>query len=226
MSRITFSQVLKNSVERETTSKGWCSRCQRYQTIATRKTVHSIPAVLMLNTAITNQEHRMLWSTPGWLPEEIGIIVEQGQFFCYEGEDLKLHLQRGIHNITVYSLIGMAINIESGQTQKPHLVSMVNGNVPHVSGPICSANSTKWLIVSKKPQDVANGTCSMTFWCAQSLRKKLSPSTRLGNFRQSWRSRSRKPTTRLIQLGRISLIPPYYIKIKSTCQEFLQVPPL
>ncbi|KAF7542629.1 hypothetical protein G7Z17_g11415 [Cylindrodendrum hubeiense] len=73
-----------------------------------------------------NQDHRSLWSTPGWLPEEIGIIVEQGQFFCYEGEDLKLHLQRGMHNITVYSLIGMAINIESAQTQKSHLVSMVN----------------------------------------------------------------------------------------------------
>ncbi|QGI96676.1 hypothetical protein CEK26_009745 [Fusarium fujikuroi] len=71
-------------------------------------------------------DQRLLWSTPGWLPEEIGIIVEQGQFFCYEGEDLKLHLQRGIHNITVYSLTGMAINIESGQTQKSHLVSMVN----------------------------------------------------------------------------------------------------
>lgn len=127
MPRVTFSQVLKSSVERETTSKGWCSRCQRYQTIATRKTIHNIPAVLMLNTAITSHDHRMLWSTPGWLPEEIGIIVEQGQFFCYEGEDLKLHLQRGIHNITVYSLIGMATNIEGGQTQKPHLVSMVNG---------------------------------------------------------------------------------------------------
>lgn len=85
----------------------------------------------MLNTAVISQEHRMLWSTPGWLPEEIGIIVEQGQFFCYEGEDLKLHLQRGIHTITVYSLIGMAINIESGQTQKPHLVAMVNGLFQH-----------------------------------------------------------------------------------------------
>ncbi|KAH6605888.1 hypothetical protein Trco_005041 [Trichoderma cornu-damae] len=126
MPRTTFSQILKSSVERETTSKGWCGRCQRYQTIATRKTIHSVPNVLMLNTAITGSDHRMLWSTPGWLPEEIGIIVEQGQFFCYEGEDLKLHLQRGIHNITVYSLIGMAINIESGQTQKPHLVAMVN----------------------------------------------------------------------------------------------------
>lgn len=132
MPRITFSQVLKNSVERETTSKGWCSRCQRYQTIATRKSIHSVPAVLMLNTAITNSDHRILWSTPGWLPEEIGIIVEHGQFFCYEGEDLKLHLQRGMHNITVYSLIGMAINIESGQTQKSHLVSMVNGKSPEL----------------------------------------------------------------------------------------------
>lgn len=83
----------------------------------------------MLNTAIVNADHRMLWNTPGWLPEEIGIIVEQGQFFCYEGEDLKLHLQRGIHNITVYSLIGMTISIESSQAQKPHLVAMVNGMI-------------------------------------------------------------------------------------------------
>ncbi|KAI6783498.1 ubiquitin carboxyl-terminal hydrolase family protein [Emericellopsis cladophorae] len=121
-----MEQVLKHSIERETTSKGWCSRCQRYQTISTRKTVHNIPAVLMLNTTITSQEHKMLWATPGWLPEEIGIIVEQGQFFCYEGEDLKLHLQRGIHNITVYSLVGAAVNIENGQAQKPHLVSIIN----------------------------------------------------------------------------------------------------
>ncbi|KAI7761581.1 hypothetical protein ACKAV7_009003 [Fusarium commune] len=89
------------------------------------KIVHDYRTINPSSTAM-DQDQRMLWSTPGWLPEEIGIIVEQGQFFCYEGEDLKLHLQRGIHNITVYSLTGMAINIESGQTQKSHLVSMVN----------------------------------------------------------------------------------------------------
>lgn len=91
----------------------------------------------MLNTAATLQDHRMMWSTPGWLPEEIGIIVDQGQFFCYEGEDLKLHLQRGIFNITVYSLIGMAINVESGQAQKPHLVAMINGK------PMSRASATR-----------------------------------------------------------------------------------
>ncbi|KAM0591258.1 hypothetical protein ACHAPN_007399 [Verticillium nonalfalfae] len=62
----------------------------------------------------------------GFLPEEIGVIVDHGQFFCYEGEDLKLHLQRGIHNITVYSLIGMTMEVEAGPGQKPHMVGMIN----------------------------------------------------------------------------------------------------
>lgn len=125
--KITFSQVLKQSIEKETTSRGWCSRCQRYQSLATRKAIHSVPSVLMLNAAIAGPESKQLWGTPGWLPDEIGIIIDQGQFFCYEGEDLKVHLQRGVHNITVYSLVGMAADIDSGQNQKTHLVSLVNG---------------------------------------------------------------------------------------------------
>lgn len=125
----TFSQVLKASVERETTSRGWCSRCQRYQSLATRKTVHGIPAVLMVNAAANPPEAKQYWSTPGWLPDEIGVILDQGQFFCYQGDDLKLHLQRGIHNIVVYSLVGVAADIDSGQHQKSHLVSLVNGMI-------------------------------------------------------------------------------------------------
>ncbi len=129
--KVSFSQVLKLSVEREATSRGWCSRCQRYQSLATRKTIHNVPPVLVLNTQIATPEAKTLWGTPGWLPDEIGIIVDNGgQFFCYEGEDLRLHLQRGMHNITVYSLIGLAADIESGQHQKSHLVSLVNGKRP------------------------------------------------------------------------------------------------
>ncbi|XXG95724.1 poly(A)-specific ribonuclease [Hypoxylon texense] len=93
---------------------------------STRKTIHRIPSVLMLTTAISSNEHRRLWATPGWLPEEIGVIVDNGQFFCFEGEDLKLHLQRAIHTITVYSLTGLAVNIEGGQQQRSHLVAMAN----------------------------------------------------------------------------------------------------
>ena len=50
--RVAFAHVLKASVERETTSKGWCSRCTRYQSLQMSKTIKSMPAVLVLNTAI------------------------------------------------------------------------------------------------------------------------------------------------------------------------------
>lgn len=127
MPKVTFSQILKSSVEREGDSKGWCPQCQRYQPNTSRRTIGSVPDVLMLNTAIKTSEQRGLWATPGFLPEEIGVIVDHGQFFCYEGEDLALHLQRGIHNITVYSLVGMAIDIVPNPNQRSHMVGMING---------------------------------------------------------------------------------------------------
>lgn len=80
----------------------------------------------MLNAAINSPEAKQFWTTPGWLPEEIGIILDQGQIFCYQGDDLTLHIQRGIHNITVYSLVGLAATVTSGQQGKSHLVSLIN----------------------------------------------------------------------------------------------------
>ena len=123
----TFSQILKASVERQEQTRGWCDRCKRYQQLSTRKSIQSVPAVLTINANVGGNEAKHLWAIPGWLPQEIGVIVEQGQFFCYEGQDLKLHLQRGVYNITVYELIGVVADINSGENQKSHLVSMVNG---------------------------------------------------------------------------------------------------
>lgn len=83
----------------------------------------------MLNAAVNSPEAKQFWATPGWLPEEIGIIIDQGQFFCYQGDDLKLHIQRGMHSITVYTLVGFAAEITSSQNQKAHLVSLINGKL-------------------------------------------------------------------------------------------------
>ena len=127
--RPTFSQVLKASIEREATSKGWCNRCQRYQTLSSRKIIRHAPSVLMLNTAIRDTEQSQLWCTPGWVPDEIGLIVDKGQIFCYEGDDLRHHLQRGVHQIQVYSLIGLAVNITGLQGQNPHVVGIINGKM-------------------------------------------------------------------------------------------------
>ncbi|KAF2149383.1 cysteine proteinase [Myriangium duriaei CBS 260.36] len=124
--RPSFSQILKQSVERQEQTRGWCDRCKRYQQMSTRKTIQAIPKVLMINAAIHSLDHRQLWATPNWLPREIGVIVTNGQFFCYEGQDLKLHLQRGVYEITVYELVGLVADIHGGDNQSSHLVSLVN----------------------------------------------------------------------------------------------------
>jgi len=134
--QVTFSLVLKNGVEEDVPSKGWCANCRRYQPLSAKRSITNVPSVLALaaqhpHTHPSNSDFKRLWATPGWLPEEIGIIIgDEGQFFCYEGEDLKHHLQRGFHNIKVYSLIGVAVNVDGGTQQKPHLVGLVNGMHP------------------------------------------------------------------------------------------------
>jgi PAB-dependent poly(A)-specific ribonuclease subunit 2 len=124
--RPTFSQILKASIERQDQTRGWCNKCNRYQQMVQRKTIQSVPGVLLLNAAIQTHEAKLLWSVPNWLPHEIGIIVDQGQFYCFEGQDLKLHLQRGVFKIMVYELIGIVADINSGEHQKPHLVACIN----------------------------------------------------------------------------------------------------
>lgn len=125
--RPSFSQILKASVERHDQTRGWCDRCKRYQQLSTRKTIQSIPKVMMINAAIHSPDQKQLWSTPGWLPQEIGVIINNGQFYCYQGDDLKHHLQRGVYEIVVYELVGVVADINSGENQKSHLVSLING---------------------------------------------------------------------------------------------------
>ncbi|EJT81212.1 PAB-dependent poly(A)-specific ribonuclease subunit PAN2 [Gaeumannomyces tritici R3-111a-1] len=122
----SFSDILKKSIEREQTARGWCTTCRGYQPLATRKTIKAIPQVLAANANISTADQKRLWATPGWLPEEIGVIIGDEHVYCFEGEDLKLHLQRAKHEIYVYSLIGVVVNIDRGPPHKPHLISMVN----------------------------------------------------------------------------------------------------
>ncbi|OJJ64487.1 hypothetical protein ASPSYDRAFT_84494 [Aspergillus sydowii CBS 593.65] len=124
-----FSNILRASIEREAQNRGWCNYCRRYQQVAMRKTVHRMPLVLMINTAVNNPICRRLWTIPGWLPEEIGIVVEGGQILCFEGEDLRLRIQGKMPGLIVYDLVGLVAEIDIPEHQKAHLVSFVNVSV-------------------------------------------------------------------------------------------------
>lgn len=124
-----FSQILKASIERYEQQRGWCNSCHGYKPIMSRRIVHCVPAVLMLNAALHTAEAKQLWATPDFLPKEIGIIVNDGQLYCYEGQDLHMHLHRGRHNVTVYELVGYVADITHGEAKTSHLVSTIDAAV-------------------------------------------------------------------------------------------------
>ncbi|KAF2485463.1 ubiquitin carboxyl-terminal hydrolase-domain-containing protein [Neohortaea acidophila] len=136
-----FSRLLKDSVERYDQHRGWCMRCQSYKAIRSRRALMRTPDVLMINAAIHTNDARHLWATPGFLPKEIGIIVHDDQFYCYEGQDLQLHLQRQIHDITVYTLVGVIAEVTTNEAQPSHLISMIDVGV---SNPPDSTQGENW----------------------------------------------------------------------------------
>ena len=129
--RHSFSRLLKDSIERIDQHRGWCMRCQSYKAIRSRRALFRTPTVLTLNAAIRTPEAKQIWSTPGYLPREIGVIVHDGQVYCYEGFDLQLHLQRQIYKITVYELVGVVAEVVASEAHKAHLVALVNVSIPH-----------------------------------------------------------------------------------------------
>lgn len=120
----SFSQVLKNSIGRLDGTRGWCSRCGKYQANHVQKIVEAVPDVLTINTAIRDDAAKQLWGKANWLPSEIGIVLHEGRIHCYEGAEVES--LTGRFPIHVYQLVGLVAEI-AGNNQRPHLVAMANG---------------------------------------------------------------------------------------------------
>ncbi|OJJ45508.1 hypothetical protein ASPZODRAFT_134188 [Penicilliopsis zonata CBS 506.65] len=125
-----FSNILRASIEHERQNRGWCNQCRRYQQVTIRRSIHHMPHVLILNTLLNSPVYRRLWAVPGWLPEEVGILIENGQVVCFEGDDLKMRVQsNNTPGLLVYELVGFVCEIDIPEHQKPHLVSFINVSV-------------------------------------------------------------------------------------------------
>ncbi|KAF7719834.1 PAN2-PAN3 deadenylation complex catalytic subunit PAN2 [Penicillium ucsense] len=136
-----FSSILRASIERETQNRGWCNYCRRYQQVMIRKTVHRMPLILILNTALTNPACRRLWSIPGWLPDAVGVSIDNGQVMCFEGDELRAREQSNTPGLVIYDLVGLVAEIDIPEHQKAHLVSFINVSI---SEPESQASEDKW----------------------------------------------------------------------------------
>ena len=124
-----FSAILKASIERESKNRGWCNNCRRYQQLSIRKSIQHLPFVMTINAALTIPSMRSLWETPGWLPTEVGILVQNRNVYCFEGADLGLHIRNKTPNLVVYELVGFVAEIDLAEHQRPHLVSFINVDI-------------------------------------------------------------------------------------------------
>lgn len=53
--------------------------------------------------------------------------MDGGKVMCFEGDNLRnLQRTRHQHTIMVYQLVGMVVEINSGEHEKPHLVSLID----------------------------------------------------------------------------------------------------
>ena len=124
-----FSNLLRAGIERETQNRGWCNYCRRYQQVTIRRTVHHMPPVLIVNAAVSNPIQQRIWTLPGWLPDEIGVLSANGQLLCLEGEELRLHMQNNTPGLIVYDLVGLVAEVDIQEHHKPHLVSFINVSI-------------------------------------------------------------------------------------------------
>ena len=98
----------------------------------------------MINTGLSKQtDARHLWSIPGWLPERIGLRVEKGRILCQEGEGLRgAQMNPQSRPMVVYELVGLVADVNSGEHQKSHMVSLINGKDTAFSDLDSTTNST------------------------------------------------------------------------------------
>ena len=119
--------MLKQSVERENQTRGWCDKCRRYNNLSTRKSIKRIPEVLFLNaTATPSLDAKQFWSNNAFLPEEIGIVMQEDQFFCYQGDELHRLIKDG-QRVELYELVGFVAEIRVEEERNTHLAALVNG---------------------------------------------------------------------------------------------------
>lgn len=143
-SAATFSDIVTNSLHRDSEKKGFCNRCKKYAPISSRPEIRSVPPVLSFNTNLDNNaEGRRLWGNPDWLPTEIAVVPHGRSVSCFEGEALQdiLRVKPEFENM-VYELVGFVADINSGEQQKSHLVSLVNGRSINLQNPMTIALMT------------------------------------------------------------------------------------
>ncbi|KAK9492754.1 ubiquitin carboxyl-terminal hydrolase-domain-containing protein [Lipomyces doorenjongii] len=126
-----FCNILRQSLESKTHTRGWCGeKCRRYQMLTTTKRVQSLAPVLVLNAAINTPASRQLWNQKNFLPMKFEAdIGKDGLMIKQVPESTPAPLEG--NGSEIYELAGMVVEVNFGPADN-HMVSLIR--IPHEDG--------------------------------------------------------------------------------------------
>ncbi|KAK9248628.1 ubiquitin carboxyl-terminal hydrolase-domain-containing protein [Lipomyces tetrasporus] len=127
----SFCNILQQSLESKTHTRGWCGeKCRRYQMLTTTKRIQSLAPVLVLNAAINTHTSRQLWNQKNFLPMKFQADIGKDGLKIKQIPDNTPPPLEG-NSGEIYELTGMVVEVNFGPPDN-HMVSLIR--IPQEDG--------------------------------------------------------------------------------------------
>ncbi|TPX39823.1 hypothetical protein SeMB42_g03619 [Synchytrium endobioticum] len=129
----SFNETLQTSLRRGTTTRAWCSHCNKYQPLTQIRALRQLPVVLNVN-AFVSESGQSGWWTPGWASARFAMSIKEDDVMV---EDAPARGECVPDGLVLYELVSVISEvIENSKTR--HLISHIR---------VDEANGTKnWYI--------------------------------------------------------------------------------
>jgi PAB-dependent poly(A)-specific ribonuclease subunit 2 len=114
---VKFVDILKSSINRDTSTKAWCPQCNQYQLTNQVKKLISMPNFMCINCNVMSESDLRHWTSDStvkspWLPSRIALVSEKGNLIILDldREDLDYKKYSIDADIAIYDLRVSMVN--------------------------------------------------------------------------------------------------------------------
>ena len=124
-----FKSVLRASLKRKTSTRAWCTSCNKYQMTSHLKSLKQPPNFMCINTNIVNVQDSDVWITDSrepWLPMTFALVLNGDEFDVIDLDKSALDLTNHPEDtVFLYDLRAVISEIKH-DTSAPHLIAHIN----------------------------------------------------------------------------------------------------
>ncbi|KAJ3012531.1 UNVERIFIED_CONTAM: poly(A)-specific ribonuclease [Siphonaria sp. JEL0065] len=125
----SFRSLLQENLHKETSSKAWCSRCNKYQLMSQTKQIKSMPNFISLNLklGLGDDVETLIEGSSDWMPLRIAIVLDGTELQVFELDKDAFKMDEFANaEVAIYDLKGVVSEIKpEGDSSKAHLVSHI-----------------------------------------------------------------------------------------------------